>query len=312
SSTKSTTASDPPDASSPSPPPQCGNSTDGTSDLSQVVLRNTSIASATCLNGDRWVFFQDTNGYIRGAQYFLSASTWTVTSNRTIEAEAKIGTPLGASCVDIPASVAAEVRIIPPRLLISLIYLDASNALQQSTYSGGAWRRVNFYTVTIPPANNTKLAIASTVVPALSVGKTMKASYFSSIAVYQSAVGTFVMIDIFPQSQPTSPNLFSQFQGMDIDNENSSPDIGVFLSCIHKAQSPSISSQLYTQCVLAYWTEAWVYDQMLNNSEQTFRKGTGAHSYWTTSLTDVALASLSQGNVATVYLSDASHNLIST
>ena len=102
----------------PSTSPQSANSTDGASDLSRVVLRNTSIASATCLNGDRWVFIQDKNGNIRGAQYSLSASTWSVTSNQTIEADAKIGTPLSASCVDIPASVAAGSQFLPPGLLV--------------------------------------------------------------------------------------------------------------------------------------------------------------------------------------------------
>lgn len=126
SSTQTSTVSIPPTSSqsttlpsSQSPPsPQSANSTDGMSDLSRVVLRNTSIASATCLNGDRWVFLQDTNGNIRGAQYSLSASTWSITSNQTIEADAKIGTPLSASCVDIPASVAAGSQFLPPGLLV--------------------------------------------------------------------------------------------------------------------------------------------------------------------------------------------------
>ncbi|MCJ1320299.1 hypothetical protein MMC15_005637 [Xylographa vitiligo] len=87
-------------ASSPQPP---ASSATGSAD-SQTILRNTSIASTTCPNGDRWIFFQDTSGSIRQAQYLAGGATWRVASNGTIPSVPRAGTPLSATCVEVPAS----------------------------------------------------------------------------------------------------------------------------------------------------------------------------------------------------------------
>jgi hypothetical protein len=42
---------------------------------SHTILSNTSIEATSCISGDRWVFFQDLTGAIRGAQYSISNST---------------------------------------------------------------------------------------------------------------------------------------------------------------------------------------------------------------------------------------------
>ena len=91
--------------------------------FASTVLSNTSLAAASCPNGDRWVFLQDTQGNVRGCQYSISSSKWSVLPNTTIPTTANLGSPLGASCEDIPDSLSSPylssgryVRILPHSL----------------------------------------------------------------------------------------------------------------------------------------------------------------------------------------------------
>ena len=93
--------------------------------FASTLLDNTSLAAASCPNGDRWVFLQDTQGNVRGCLYSISSSKWTVLPNTTIPTTAKLGSALGASCEDIPASLSSSgildsgryVRILPQSLM---------------------------------------------------------------------------------------------------------------------------------------------------------------------------------------------------
>ena len=76
--------------------------TNSTFELSERIMLNTSIASTTCPNGDRWVFMQDQRNNVRAAQRASQSSAWQITTNVTIPSTAKPGSPLGASCVQIP------------------------------------------------------------------------------------------------------------------------------------------------------------------------------------------------------------------
>ena len=80
-----------------------------TPDLSPTILSNTSIAATICPNGDRFVFFQDTKGMLRVAQWSTD-SDWAVRSNDTIPSNARLGTSLSASCVNIPVGLGADVN----------------------------------------------------------------------------------------------------------------------------------------------------------------------------------------------------------
>ena len=71
------------------------------SNSSAALLSNSSIATATCANGNRWLFFQHLTGSIYGSQYVLSSLQYTTTSKELNFTIPKIGTNLGASCVYI-------------------------------------------------------------------------------------------------------------------------------------------------------------------------------------------------------------------
>ncbi len=91
----------------PNSPPITTNSSTVTKDTIPIVLNGTSLAAASCPNGDRWVFLQDVQGNVRGCQYSVSSSNWSVLPNTTIPATAKLGSPLGASCEDIEAGLSS-------------------------------------------------------------------------------------------------------------------------------------------------------------------------------------------------------------
>ncbi|MCJ1438483.1 hypothetical protein MMC27_007873 [Xylographa pallens] len=274
-----------------------------------TVLTNTSIAATTCPSGDRWVFLQDTNGTIRAAQYSSPTSSWSVTRIQPNQSPPKRNTSLSASCVIIPPDLASNDLIpgLSPGLYISLIYLDASDALQQVVYSEGSWTQAWNLFAPIPPANNTKLSMSTTIVTPqnsaiVSFNSTQKPN-FTSVAVYQAANGTFIMIDLSPLDMPTNPNLFSLFEGMNYSSANMDAVLGVNLACIHHEQAPTIGSQLFTQCVLASFGQSWIYNQSSISQGEQFKMGDGeAYSYWNNSITDVTIVLLSDGNLATINL----------
>lgn len=69
------------------------------------LLQSTSVAAASCADGDRWVFMQDVSGNIRAAQYSSSNSSWQFAPEQQNFTAAKLGTSMGASCVNITEDV---------------------------------------------------------------------------------------------------------------------------------------------------------------------------------------------------------------
>ena len=103
-----------------------------TSESSQRMRLNTSIASTTCPNGDRWVFVQDQRNSIRAARRTSQSSVWQITPNMTIPSTAKPGSPLGASCVQVPEDIGED--FLPGLLvrycsILSLAFLPNSLAI---------------------------------------------------------------------------------------------------------------------------------------------------------------------------------------
>ena len=68
---------------------------------SKRFLDDTAIASTICPDGERWVFVQNADGIVRGAS--TSSSTWTFTTNTTIETYVKTNSPLDAACIEYPS-----------------------------------------------------------------------------------------------------------------------------------------------------------------------------------------------------------------
>ena len=93
--------------------------TNSTFELSERIMLNTSIASTTCPNGDRWVFMQDQQNNVRAALRTSQSSAWQITTNATIPSTAKPGSPLGASCVQIPDNSNGNLS---PGLLVRICF----------------------------------------------------------------------------------------------------------------------------------------------------------------------------------------------
>ena len=74
-------------------------------DLSRRVLRNSSIASTICPNGGRWVFIQDQQNNLRTLQRSHQSSSWIFSPNTTIPSNAKPGTPLSVSCIELASGM---------------------------------------------------------------------------------------------------------------------------------------------------------------------------------------------------------------
>lgn len=107
--------SKPEDESSSPPPSSVPNQ------LSATVLANTSIATTICPGGDRLLFFQDVCGKLRVAQRSVD-SDWAIRPNDTIPSNARLGTALSASCVNIPVGLPSNVYLNPGRFVSSLFY----------------------------------------------------------------------------------------------------------------------------------------------------------------------------------------------
>ena len=66
-----------------------------------MLLPNTSIVSISCVPGDRWVFVQDVTGAIRAAHFSSSTLKWNTESQQFNFTPVKVGTALGASCMNL-------------------------------------------------------------------------------------------------------------------------------------------------------------------------------------------------------------------
>ena len=120
-------------------------------------LRNTLMAVTTCPEGDYWTFVQDSNGNIRGAQLSPLTSVWNVTSLYYNFTNVRPNSELTASCVNIPDDE-NEATLLKAGKYISIIYLNESDALQQTILDGGTWSNSPVFPAGVPPHNNTKIS----------------------------------------------------------------------------------------------------------------------------------------------------------
>ncbi|MCJ1242397.1 hypothetical protein MMC14_010405 [Varicellaria rhodocarpa] len=247
-----------------------GNSTSNQPPVRATIASNTSVAAASCDNGDRWVFLQDVVGNIRGAHFTFSTSRWTVASDALNFATPQLQTGLGASCANISALEDASDDV-GSETLISLVYLNNSNALQQSTFSEGSWADSPVPPALQPPDNNTKLIVSTDILPFYSDSPNASFSEafnpeLSTVVMYQSK-NSLVMVNIEPfsdsgENRTSSKNLFSQLVGAP-----TLPLTGESFSCIYNGLIPPDDKQLYAQCYFVDSTSGpptailWEYNQ---------------------------------------------------
>ena len=89
------------------------------------ILRNTSVAATSCISDDRYVFFQDITGAIRGVQYSASTLKWNLMPEALNFTNAKAGTALGASCV----YEAKSGLYVSKKLLLYVLPVKASKCI---------------------------------------------------------------------------------------------------------------------------------------------------------------------------------------
>ena len=67
------------------------------SSATQYILNDTSLAALTLPSGDRQLFFQDNNGYIRRAVRTASDGQWAISPGFNLSINSKTHTPLAAT-----------------------------------------------------------------------------------------------------------------------------------------------------------------------------------------------------------------------
>ena len=122
--------------SSPGSDPGSGSSSYGVPYISPTnaakssIQVNTSLAAVTCENGDQWVFLQDMDGHIRGAQRSSSSASWSISSNAYSFGTPAPGTGVAASCSNTSSLGAGN-----PSLLVrksSLTFTSWSDVVELS------------------------------------------------------------------------------------------------------------------------------------------------------------------------------------
>ena len=248
-------------------------------------------------------------------------SGWAVRPNDTIPSNAILGTPLSASCENVPVGLPSNIYLNPGRFVsglscclnidignqktfkwiqthlaiqISLVYLNASTtAISQSVFTNGAWSNLPVPQASLLPSPQTKLSVSTNVVTLASQ------PYFSSLVAYKSKNSSLVMIDLISESAvladigpfrplQVNPNLLDR-----LDNSTSALSAHTFdtlpvnsgLACICNRQIDPLEenpSQLFTQCFEA---------------QQGLQGGTSiAELYWAYNGTNSASKELVVGN----------------
>ncbi|MCJ1385406.1 hypothetical protein MMC17_008529 [Xylographa soralifera] len=282
------------------------------------LLNDTAIAATTCANGDRWVFLQDTAGIIRAFQNMALTSDWNKTSISFNFTNALVGTALSASCIDISGVQQGLDTSLTAGQYMSVVYLDQSNALQQSIYTGGSWRNSPVFAASSTPANNTKISTSTQILPASHFTE----AKISSVAMYQTSNGSLVAVDISPDENfvangpSTNPNLFLQY---DLQGATGGKlALGSGFACIFNALTPpGNASDLYTRCDIGITNNAnngpvylrladisfhYNYSTLANTSERIEFDGSYPLYYNNSFSTDVSLTQLPNNNSAIVYL----------
>ncbi|MCJ1395582.1 hypothetical protein MMC18_008468 [Xylographa bjoerkii] len=282
------------------------------------LLNDTAIAATTCTNGDRWIFMQDTAGIIRAIQNLASTSEWNKTSTSFNFTTALVGTALSASCIAISGVQQGLDTSLTAGQYISVVYLDQSNALQQSIYNGGSWRNSPVFAASSPPANNTKISTSTQMLLASHYTE----AKISSVAMYQTSNGSLVAVDISPDDNfvangpSTNPNLFSQYALQGAVGGKLAQGSG--FACIFNAPTPpGNASDLYTRCDIGITNNAnngpvylrladisfhYNYSTLANTSETIKFDGSYPLYYNNSFSTDVSLIQLPNNNSAIVYL----------
>ena len=77
----------------------------------QFILNDTSLAITSDINGDRYLFFQDTTGLIRGMIYNSNLDTWRASLNIGTNSSAKSYTPLAATTLNPDGEDSLQVLV---------------------------------------------------------------------------------------------------------------------------------------------------------------------------------------------------------
>ena len=207
------------------------------------LLKDSSLTTVTCPNGQRWLFVQNAKGNIQAVEYSSSASKWNTSTIYPEFSNAAPRTPMTASCVNIsdnlnnkgslqPGQFVSRLHILLSSSIpagrksrmtdhylshkASLIYLDKSSTVQQSIFNDDKWQNITVLPASDIPIANTKLSISTSIIPSLSLppGSSpanntdrvtgLLGPALSSVLVYQSTNWSLVMIDIVPSKMVLS------------------------------------------------------------------------------------------------------------
>ena len=154
-------------------------------------------------------------------------------------------------------------------LQITIVYLDASNAIRIAMLSDGIWQDYPTWLTLFAPANNTKLSASLILEPLIVEGHATNTTHFAASIVYQSTNGSIAMLNLDPlisnntnynsAMAPINPNIITTF--MD-SNADEAPIPSTSLSCIYNGQTTSwFPSQFFTACYIGETVDAWSYNQ---------------------------------------------------
>ena len=128
---------------------------------------------------------------------------------------------------------------------VTVVYVNASNNLQQSIFNGGSWKDSPIFPLSQKPDNNSKLSVSSVVIPRQPLYNFP--SILSSFVTYQynfSIAALSISPDTnLPQARHNPRDLAANFQG-----QESLSYIEEGFTCSVNNHYSTNSSQLYTHC----------------------------------------------------------------
>ena len=148
-----------------------------------------------------------------------------------------------------------------------MIYLDTSNALQQSIFNGGKWRHSPIFPGFNPPSNTTNLCSSTNILPvippaaasAITENDTLN-DFLSSVAMYETTNRSLVMVNAeatanFEADPHVNSNLLAEFRGAD-----QGMYVGVGFACEYNVVSPADSTLFYTRVTLGAMRQSELVD----------------------------------------------------
>ena len=126
---------------------------------------------------------------------------------------------------------------------MSLIYMNTSNAIQQSLYRGGYWIESLVYQASTPPADDSRLSVFTR--PALNFSEYSLPP--DSVAVYQHNK-SLVMIQVSPDMNVVrDPHVnYNSLSSITISQDLAYTDVG--FACIVDQENPSDSTHMFLRC----------------------------------------------------------------